>query len=324
MKILILGGTQFIGRHLVQSTLAGGHEVTLFNRGKTGPELFPTTEKLIGNRDNDLNALRGRVWDAVLDVTGYLPAQVNASVQMLANAVDRYVFISTVMVLADFRIAGQDETAPLALTPDPPPKNGTGDVYGWRKAHCEKAVEAGFTGRALVIRPGFVVGPHDHTDRFTSWVRRIRRGGEMLAPGGPEGPLQFIDVRDLAAFVLHALESGQATAYNVTGPLGSLTWGSFFSRSNFCLGAETDLTWVSDEFLLANGLSQWKLPLYPPPTARGLMAIDARKAIAAGLTFRSLEQTIADTLQWHDSFGTATAGLPPDRETALLKAWHAR
>jgi 2'-hydroxyisoflavone reductase len=174
----------------------------------------------------------------------------------------------------------------------------------------------------LIIRPGFVVGPHDYSDRFTSWVRRVRQGGEMLAPGAPAVPLQFIDGRDLAAFTLRRVEARRAATYNVTGPAEPFTWGDLFARSKRWLGVDTRCTWVSDAFLEAHDLANWKLPLWVPPTDRGLMACDCRRAMAAGLTFRPFEETVADTLQWHDAFGVASAQLAPERETALLRAWH--
>ena len=202
MKILVLGGTIFVGRHIVIAAVEKEHEVTIHNRGKSNADLFPQVEKLIGDGDGELDQLMNRSWDTVIDVNGYLPRLVRESANLLKEAVENYTFISTISVYADFSKPGLNEGSPLAEIEDTTTEVIDGETYGALKVLCEQAVEKSFPGRSLIIRPGFVVGPHDHTDRFTSWLRRISYGGEMLAPGEESVPLQFIDVRDLAEFVI--------------------------------------------------------------------------------------------------------------------------
>src|SRR5689334_6385973 len=209
MKLLILGGTIFVGRHLIDAALSRGHEVTIFNRGLHGPDLYPDVEQLRGTREGDLTALQGRQWDAVIDTNGYVPSIVRASAQLLANVVTHYTFISSISVYAEFSHKGMDETAPVGtITAEQikeaeqviPPKKGTtarayGPSYGPLKALCEQVAEEMMPGRVLVIRPGLIVGPYDYSDRFTYWPYRLARGGEVLAPGRPDSPVQLIDVR---------------------------------------------------------------------------------------------------------------------------------
>ena len=321
MNILILGGTRFVGRHITQAALDRGHTVTLFNRGRSNPELFPQAEKLVGDRGVDLSALRGRRWDAVIDVNGYVPRHVREAATLLADAVEQYTFISTISVYARMDVPDQNENAPLATTDTPETEEVTGETYGPLKVLCEQAAEEAMPGRTLVIRPGFVVGPHDTTDRFTSWLRRIQRGGEMLAPGDPNDPLQFIDGRDLADFTLRRVEARDTLGYNSTGPATPLTWGGLFVETRRVCNVATQFTWVSESFLDGEQLNPNDLPMVVPASAQGLMRINIDKALAAGLSFRPLAQTITDTLAWDAEKGTPKVGLSAEREAELLQAW---
>ncbi|MDP9373627.1 MAG: SDR family oxidoreductase [Chloroflexota bacterium] len=330
MKLLILGGTLFLGRHLVDVALARGHEVTLFNRGRTAPDLFPDLERLRGDRDGDLAALRGRRWDAVVDTSGRLPRHVRASAGTLAGGVARYIFISTISVYAGFSRPGMDESAPTGTLADEESEEQTGATYGPLKALCEREAEAAMPGRTLVLRPGLIVGPHDPTDRFTYWPRRVARGGEVLAPGRPDRPVQFIDARDLAGWAVRMAETGGTGVYNATGPADPLTLGRLLDACNEVGGGDARFTWVDEGFLLAEGVGPWmELPLWVPdtPEMAGFAAVDCRKAIAAGLTFRPLADTIRATLDWdatRSSNHEWRAGLAPAREAHLLAAWHRR
>jgi 2'-hydroxyisoflavone reductase len=257
MNLLILGGTIFLGRHLVEAALRRGHTLTLFNRGQHNPDLFPQVEKLRGDRANasDLQALQARHWDAVMDTCGYLPRLVRLSAQALSNAVKHYTFISSISVYAEPPTPGMDESAPLARLADETVEEITGETYGGLKALCEQAVESVLPGRTLNIRPGLIVGPHDPSDRFTYWPARLRCGGAVLAPGRPGSPVQVIDARDLAEWTLDLVERQQTGHYNATGPAYPLTMGEVLETCRQAAGMDADLTWVSEAFLLAQGLS---------------------------------------------------------------------
>jgi 2'-hydroxyisoflavone reductase len=338
MKLLILGGTIFLGRYLVEAALARGHQVTLFNRGQHSPELFPDVEKLRGDRDSGLDALRGRRWDAVVDTSGYLPRVVRASAELLAGAVDHYTFISSISVYPHFRSMGLDERAPVGTLDDPTFEEVTGESYGPLKALCEQAVEQALPGRTLIIRPGLIVGPHDGSDRFTYWVRRVAQGGELLAPAHPAWHTQIIDVRDLAEWTLRMVERRQTGVYNATGPEYDLTFGQLLGTCRTVSGSAARFTWVSEAFLLEQAVTPWsELPLWIPesdPDMLGFSDVSCAKAIAAGLAFRDLAETVRDTLAW-DSARDVTAapperalqpraGLAGEREAELLRAWHSR
>ena len=325
MKILILGGTQFVGRHLAKAALRRGHELTLFNRGRTGAGLFPEAEHLTGDRDGaGLEVLRGRSWDAVVDTCGYVPRVVRQSAELLAEAAARYVFISTISVYAGFKTPNQDETAPLGILEDPNTEEVTGETYGPLKVECEHAVEAAFPGRALIVRPGFIVGPYDPTDRFTYWPRRVAAGGDVLAPGTPEQPIQVIDARDLAAWTIHLVEREETGIYNATGPDYALTLGAVLETCQQVSGSDAYLRWVSDTFLKANDADSTRLlPFYVSSSSdmAGLMTADIGKAVAQGLTFRPLAETIADTLAWDKTRPADVplkVGMPPEQERELL------
>ena len=313
MRILILGGTKFLGRAAAAAALERGHELTLFNRGTTNPELFPEVEQLHGDRKRDLALLAVRTWDAVIDPSGYIPADVRASAERLRDA-GRYVFISSVSVYADFS-TGPTETSPTAELGDLPLDELAPDFsnYGPLKALSEVEVERIFREGALIVRPGLIVGPHDPTGRFTYWARRLRRGGEILAPGPPERVVQFIDVRDLAEWILDGVEQGLGGTFNATNE--GVAWGELL--------AGADVAWVSDEFLQEHEVGPWmELPLWLPGSEwAGMHATDVGRAVEAGLRFRPLGETIGGAADAPVEDGV---GLTPEREAELLAAWRAR
>jgi 2'-hydroxyisoflavone reductase len=323
VQVLVLGGTRFVGRHIVEAALAAGHEPTVFHRGQTGADLFPNVEHVHGDRDGDLSALEGRAWDAAIDVSGYLPRLVRASARLLAGAVGHATFVSSVSVFADEQAMGQDETAPLLELEDPE----TEDVeahYGGLKVRCEHEMEAAFPGRALIVRPGLVAGPHDPTDRFTYWVRRVARGGRVLAPDAPDVRIQLIDARDLGRWIVEMAERQATGTYVATGPASPLTLGEVMTACRRVSGSDATFTWLPQDFLLEAGVQPWsEVPLWLPAPDNGLLWMDVRKAIAAGLTFRPLEETVRDTLAWDSEVPDRPlgAGLPADREAVLLSAW---
>jgi len=331
MKILVLGGTVFVGRHIVAAALERGHEVTMFNRGEHSPDLFPSVEKLRGNRDGDLTALAGRSWDAAIDTCGYVPRLVTASATLLANSVNHYTFISSVSVFKDFSRPAMDENAPLGTMSDPSVEEVTGETYGPLKVLCEAAAEAAMPGRVLIARPGLVAGPHDPTDRFTYWVRRVAAGGQVLAPGKPDHQVQFIDVRDLASWVVRLVEANQTGIYNATGPDYPLTLGQVLETCQHLSQNDANLTWVDEKMLLDEKVAAWsELPLWVPasdPKYAGFAQVNCQKAIAAGLTFLPLADTVRDTLEWDAARPTEAkaqpkAGLTATREAELLAKYH--
>jgi 2'-hydroxyisoflavone reductase len=325
MELLILGGTVFLGRHLVESAQARGHQVTLFNRGKTRPDLFPEVEKLRGDRDHDLDALLGRRWDAAIDTSGYVPRIVRTSTELLADAVERYVFISSISAYADLSKAGSAETAPLASLPDPSVETLTGETYGALKALCEFVAEVAMPDRVLIVRPGLIVGPHDPTDRFTYWIRRIAQGGDILAPAPPDAPVQFIHARDLSDWIIAMVEGGTHGIFNATGPAGGLSFGTMLETCRNVIASTADFLWVEPDFLLAQGVEPWtELPLWVPPGEEGMLMVDISKALQAGLSPRPLQETIADTHAWDRGRGLdqpLRGGLTAQHERALLRAW---
>lgn len=322
MKLLVLGGTRFLGRHLVEQALARGHQATLFNRGRTAPTLFPQAERLQGDRDGDLTPLQSRSWDAAVDTCGYLPRVVRRSVQALRDRVGRYLFVSSISVYADSATAHQDERAERARLPAPDCEDIPG-YYGALKAACEDEVQAAFGARAVLLRPGLIVGPLDPTGRFTYWVQRIARGGRVLAPPSPEYPVQFIDGRDLAAFALDLVEQGREGAFNATGPATRLTFGRFLDLCRGALGAEAQYVWPGTDFLARHAVTPWsELPLYAGEDGRGLNEVRLDKALAAGLRLRPAASTCVDTASWAaDTALPDGVGLEPAREAELLRAW---
>ncbi len=325
MKLLIIGGTVFLGRHLVDTARAGGHELTLFNRGRSNPDLFVDVEQIRGDRAGDLARLSGRHWDAVIDTCGYVPRIVRASARALANAVERYVFISSLSALADPDSPNLDENAPVESLEDPKVEEVTGPTYGGLKALCEETVETELPGRALNIRPGLIVGPHDPSDRFTYWATRIARGGEVLAPGAPGDPVQIIDARDLAHFVLLGIEEALAGIYHATGPSPPTTMGALLDACRDALGSDASFVWASDEFLRDNEVTPYtEMPLWVAGSS-GFNAVNIDKAVAAGLRTRDVAETVRDTAEWRqNSPGPMRAGLSPEGEAELMRLWSAR
>jgi 2'-hydroxyisoflavone reductase len=326
MNVLILGGTGFLGRHLVEAALGDGHRPTLFNRGLSEPGLFPEVEKLEGDREEDLSALLGRRWDAVIDTCGYVPRVVRASAGLLADAVEHYTFVSSISVYSDAIAPEADEEAPVRELPDPTVEEVREETYGGLKALCERAAEEMMSGGVLNVRPGLISGPHDPTDRFTYWPRRVAAGGEVLAPDHEERRVQYIDVRDLASWIVEMSEQRRTGTYNATGPDYELRMGRLLEECEAVGGAGAEPVWVSEDFLEKKGVEPFTdLPLWVPREYAALQAIDCGKAIEAGLTFRPLSETIEDVLDWDRATTTGrelAAGLRPEREQELLRDWH--
>jgi len=329
-RLLILGGTGFIGPHLVRHALARGHDVTLFNRGKTNPDLFPGVKQLRGDRSTgDLASLRGQKWDAVIDDAATIPRWVRQSTDLLKDSASYYLFVSTISVYA-FRGLVLDENAPLKpplADPNSEDING-GRSYGPMKALSEQVVLEAFRDRSSVLRSTYIVGPGDPTDRFTYWATRIERGGDVLAPGDPTDPFQLIDVRDLTEWMVHLAEERVTGIYNTGGPRSPLTMAELLGgmRAVTDPNREITLTWVPTAFLDKLGA---RLPIWDPPRGefQGMRFVHD-KAIAAGLRFRPLATTVADLLTWWNAEPAARranpkASLPAAKEQELLAAWRA-
>ena len=305
MKLLVLGGTKFLGRHVVSAALERGHEVTTFTRETS----VPGTESLHGDRDGNLDALHGREWDGVVDTSGYLPGIVRQSAELLRDAVQRYAFVSSISVYADFS-QPVSESSPLSQEDD----------YGGNKARCEQVVEEVYGDRSARVRAGLIVGPYDPTDRFTYWPRRIAAGGETLAPGDPDAPTQFVDARDLAAFLVQLALEGPGGVFNATGPLQPLTMRALFEQLRDALGSDASFTWVDDEALLAAEVEPWTgLPLWlPGDDYAGMARADISRSVAAGLAFRPLAETARDTYEWDASVPGERPTLSREREAEVL------
>ena len=326
--MLVLGGTVFLGRALVEAALRRGHQVTLFNRGKSNPQLFPQVARLVGERGGDFSALQGGQWDAVIDTCGYVPRLVRNSAERLSRAVSHYTFISSLSVYASFSASGINESASVGILPDPLVEEVTGETYGPLKALCEQAVLEALPGRTLVLRPGLIVGPHDPTDRFTYWPHRVAQGGAVLAPGRPERLVQVIDVRDLAEWTIRMIEAGSTGVYNADGPVQPLQMGELLAVCMEVSSSDAAFTWVSEAFLQAQKVGEWmEMPLWIPesqPENTGFFAFDCSKAIAAGLTFRQLTETVRATLEWDATLPAdrpLKAGITREREAELLSVW---
>jgi len=309
LDILILGGTRFLGRALVESAFARGHRVTLFHRGRTAPELFPGIERILGDREHDLDRLSGRRWDAAFDTCGFVPRIVRAAAARLAGSVSHYTYVSSISVYAEPLARGSDERAPLAKIADESVEEVTGETYGALKELCERAVEAELPGRALHARAGLLVGPHDYTDRFPYWVARMARGGDVLVPDAPDQPAQFIDARDLADWLVRMAEVRTAGTFNLTGPATPLTLGEFLLACCAALGANARLVPVAESFLKEHGVTPWtELPIWTAGDV-GHTSVNVSKALEHGLTLRPLEATIRDTAEWRRSTpASASAG----------------
>jgi 2'-hydroxyisoflavone reductase len=328
MRLLVLGGTKFLGRHVVDEALRRGHEVTMFNRGQTAPGLFPEAEEIRGDRDGGLALLGSGRWFAVIDTSGYVPRMVRDSARLLADHAEHYVFVSSESVYAGNDVPEQDETAPVGTLDDTSVEEITEDTYGPLKALCEQEVERAFPGRSLSARFGLIVGPFDPTDRFTYWVRRVAAGGEVLVPGPPEAPLQVIDARDGAAWLVSAAEARTAGTFNVTGPDRPFTFSDLVETCRAAADGDAEFTWVDPDFLLEQDVEPWSdLPLWLPGREyAGFMRRDVRRAIREGLQFRPLAETVQDTLRWDSTrdVKTLSAGIDADREAELLRAWWGR
>ena len=328
MKLLVIGGARFSGRALTELALARGHEVTLFHRTPT--ELFPDAEHVIGDREQGVDELAGRRFDAVVDTCGYVPRTVRLSTELLADS-GWYGFISSLSAHPDDLAPGADEDAPIFEPPFPDTEEVTDETYGPLKVACERQVAEVFGDRACVFRPGFIVGPNDPTDRFTSWVRRGAAGGEMISPAPAEYALQWIDARDLAAFVLHLAEGATAGVFGVVDRSPTMTLGELIAASAVAAGTETSVAWVDEAFIEASFGGEEAgddphdaFPLWWPESP-GFHAFDPSRAFEAGLVCRPPSETVRDSLAWdrsHDR-GAVRAGVDADRERSLLAAWKA-
>jgi 2'-hydroxyisoflavone reductase len=333
MRLLVLGGTKFLGRGIVDAALAGGHEVTLFNRGQTNPGLYPDVESLQGDRHVDLSVLAGREWDAVIDPSGYFPRDLRASTELLRGAVGHYVFVSSISVYAFPLPGGYDESAPLSPVVEDADEV-TGENYGGLKVGCENVVREVFPGAHANVRAGLIVGPHDPTGRFTYWPVRVARGGEVLAPGDPDRAIQVVDVRDLGAWLVHVAEQRVVGDFNATGE-ATLTMGTLLEACRAVSGSDAELVWMTDEFLLGEGVGTWmELPLWLDAGEVSFLQADVTRAHAAGLRPRPIEETVAATLAWAREDGATAAlasgmaigdaGMKPEREAELIAAWRSR
>lgn len=329
-KLLILGGTAFLGPELVDAAKQRGWTITLFNRGKTKPQLFPDLEKLRGDRKTDISALKDRDWDYVVDTSAYIPREVKMSAELLSGHVKQYVLISTISVYGmSVPNANMDETAAVEKLPEGADlENLSNMTYGPLKALCEAEAEKAMPGRATVIRPGLIVGPGDPTDRFTYWPVRVAKGGKVLAPGTPKDPVQYVDVRDLAEFALRTLESQSVGIYNAVGPKGGMPIGDMLDACKRAAKSDAEFVWASEEFLGENQVAPWSdMPVWVPTSGQtaGFHQFNIAKAVGAGLTFRLIEDTARDTLKWWNEQpegrrAKLRAGITAEREATLLAA----
>jgi 2'-hydroxyisoflavone reductase len=337
LNILILGGTRFIGLHMTALALERGHKLTFFNRGKTHTDRFPEIERIQGDRNGQIDGLKDRKWDVVIDNSGYVPRQVRASAELLAPNVRQYVFTSSISVYPNFK-EPRDEKSAVGKLQDETVEKVDGETYGPLKALCEQAAEKALPGRTTVIRPGLIVGPDDNTDRFTYWPARAARGGEFIAPGAPGDAFQIIDVRDLAAFTLKAVEENFIGTYNLVSNVDGFRFGAL---TDACIAAASTrakpanpprATWIPADFLEAQKVEPWsEMPVWLP--AKGDEAAFAgtsnAAALAKGLKISPLKKTVDDTLAWHltrpaEEREKLKAGIAPDKEAAVLAAWKAK
>jgi 2'-hydroxyisoflavone reductase len=332
LRILILGGTGFIGPYQVQYALDRGHSVTLFNRGRTNPQLFPNVEKLIGDRANDLKSLEGKRWDVVIDNSQGNPDWVQRSASLLANAVKQYVFVSTRSVYSDTSRVPMTVDAPVFTPENTKVEPGRPLPYGLAKALSEKEVHKYFPGRTLIVRPSLIVGPGDLTDRFTYWPVRIERGGEVLAPGDGTDPVQIIDVRDLCEWMIRLTEQGTMGVYNALGPKNGRSMAELLHGIKAVTTSDATFTWVDTDFLTEHRVRGYQeMPVWMAARGNraGFARFDISREIALGLTFRPLAVTAKDTLDYYhaqpaDRQATLRAGITPEREAEVLAAWKAR
>jgi 2'-hydroxyisoflavone reductase len=329
LKILVLGGTGFIGPHMVREALRRGHEVSLFNRGRTNNELFPDLTLYKGDRNNGLQSLEGGQWDVVVDNSGYVPRHAADSARLLSSVVSHYVYVSTISVYA-VSPAPITESSPLATMEDESVEEVTGDTYGPLKALCEQRVVAEMgADRTTILRPTYICGPGDRTDRFTYWPVRTSRGGEMLWPGSPEDDIQIIDVRDFANFTVHCLEQQTAGIFNTVTPLQSYKMGDLLQDSLAVTNANTTPVWVNNQFIADNEIAaDGGLPIWESPDGESatLSLVDGSPAVAAGLQNRPTRETARDTISWWktlaaDRADSLRAGLDAEKEAELLRSW---
>ena len=327
MRILMIGGTRFVGRHMVESALAAGHEVTVFHRGQTGPELFPQVERRTGDRNGDLADLAGGSWDATVDTCAYFPRQVHSLADALGDRAGRYLLVSSVSAYATPEAPGYREDSPLLELDDPTVEEVTGETYGGLKVLCERAAVERFGPGTVIVRPTYVVGPDDYTWRFPWWVQRLARGGEVLAPGPADAPAQVIDARDMASWTIGLIERGESGAYHAVSPAPPFSFADQLEAIRGAVAPKgTTLTWVDADFLADEGLDDGTLPLWSGADASALiMAADPSAATATGLHPRPLTETVKDTLDWlRNEKQPDRPGLDADREADLLRRWHAR
>jgi nucleoside-diphosphate-sugar epimerase len=334
LNLLILGGTKFLGPAIVNAALERGHNISLFNRGKSRPGLFPDLEHIIGNRDPKidpgLEPLKGRKFDAVLDTSSYAPRMAAASAELLKDACAHYLMISTVSVYPDLSKKGLTEGDEVGTIDDPTFEEITGTSYGPLKVLCEEAIEAAMPGRFTSLRPGLIVGPEDSTDRFSYWPLRVRAGGEVLVPGEYGDPVQWIDARDLGEFSIHCIEQKTMGLYNCCGPTNAADMAELVYGCKAVSGGDAEFTWVPAEFCAKQGLQPWgHLPVWAPGAGEvaGINTVDCSKAIAAGMRTRPLADTVRDLYTWWDSQpderrARVRAGMPREQEQESLAAWH--
>lgn len=340
LRILILGGTGFIGPYQVRYAVERGHHVTVFNRGQRESDLPAAVEHLRGDRNDDLSALKGRDWDVVIDNPTTLPFWVRDAASLLRDHADHYIFISTISVYSDFSTPGMDETTPLAeYTGDDPMaetletfRASQGRLYGPLKALSEQEAERWFPGRTTVIRPGLIVGPNDPSDRFTYWPVRVARGGEVLAPGTSADPVQVIDARDLSEWTIRMAERKATGIYNATGPARTMGIGQMLRAMEPLAREPVSFTFVDADFLASQQVRPWSdMPAWVPADgpSPGLLQVSIRRALDQGLTYRPIADTARDTLAWFRSLpaerqANLMAGLSAEREAEVLRAWHER
>ncbi len=328
LRVLILGGTGFIGPHTIEALHRRGYQVTLFNNDKDSAGKFPDLESLFGDRDGKIEALNGREWDVAIDNSGYVTRHVKLTTDALNDRVRHYIFISSISAYADLSKPGIDEDHPLATLKDPNVEKVTDETYGGLKAACENVVRAAYGSRYTVIRPTYIVGPGDPTDRFTYWPVRVSQGGEMLAPGKSGDPVQFIDVRDLAEFIAACAEHRYVGNFNVCNPPRSVSMGQLLDSSRKISRADTKLVWVDEKFIEARKFQGNEIPIWSPTQGEdaGAALVTSARAVAKGLKFRPLDVTVGDTLAWNatrppERRKKLRAGLTPEQERTLLEEW---
>ncbi|HUR77316.1 MAG TPA: NAD-dependent epimerase/dehydratase family protein [Acidimicrobiales bacterium] len=327
MKLLVIGGTVFLGRHVVDAALAAGHQVTLANRGRTNAELYPEVERRVVDRDGDISALQTGEWDAVIDTCGYVPGHVRPVAELLRDRVGHYNFISSVSVYVDVSRPGVDEDSTVRTLADPTATEVTGETYGPLKVLCEEVVREVYGERACVVRPGLIVGPYDPSDRFTYWPRRFDLGGDAIVPDWKDMPVQLADARDLSEWMVRLAEGKTPGVFNGCGPLSPWRLEEVVDA---CVRAAGDNAatpvWVQEQFLLDHDVAPWaELPVWVPSQSEhaGMLSVSVRRAVDAGLSFRSVDEVVADTLEWdRQRRDVALRGpLTAEKEAALLSAW---